>query len=193
MKKMICICLITLLSLCACNTKNESNNTQQGCDGNDVCDVDKQADMSAYENFMDEKHQFIEIPMSDFLKKLDADGSGIYYFGYATCPWCVEAVPIMNEAAKAKDLPIYYIDKKADTSDEASAAAIEERLADILQSDENGKPHLYVPLVVVMKDGDIIAHHSDTVEGHDAHERKMTKEEQEQLKAVYEDMFQLLM
>ena len=46
-----------------------------------------------------------------------------------------------NEVAKQLDLNIYYIDKKAETSDEATIAKVEDVLKDIL-TEMDGKPHL---------------------------------------------------
>ena len=49
--------------------------------------------------------------------------------------------------------------------------------------------HLYVPFVVVVKDGKAVSGHIGTVDGHDAHERKMTEKEMQELKKIYADMF----
>lgn len=193
MKHGMILCMISLITLCACaNQKESEHKSPNACDDGPTCAVGDPADMSAYEGFTETEHQFIKAPMSDFLIKLDAGADAVYYFGFSTCPWCIEALPIMNDVAKENNIPIYYIDKKAETSDAASIQAIEERLADILNPDEEGKPHLYVPLVVVMKDGEIVAHHTGTVDEHDAHERTMNDEEKQQLKQIYQEMFQKL-
>ncbi len=190
MKKSIFACMLCLLALSACGKETETKQDKpNGCGDEPICDVGKSADMSAYEGFMETNHRFIEAPMKDFLIKLDNQASAVYYFGYSTCPWCVEALPIMNEVAEAENINIFYIDKKAETSDDESAAAIEARLGDILDRDDEGKPHLYVPFVVVIKDGEVIAHHTGTLDSHDAHERKMNEDEKQELKAIYEEMF----
>lgn len=192
MKKTICWLFISLLlcSSCSANNKKQEDKGPKGCDGDEVCDVTDRADMTSYEGFMDEKHQFIEVPMSDFLLKLDAGATGIYYFGYTTCPWCVEAVPIMNEVAKELDLNIFYIDKKAETTKEEDSKAIEARIPDKLDKDDDGKPHLYVPYVITIKEGEITSYHTGTVDSHDAHERKMNDKEKAELKKIYQEMFE---
>lgn len=191
MKKVGCWLSVCLLLCCSCTSKNkETDSNTKGCDGDTICDVGNRADMSSYEGFMENEHQFIEVPMRDFLLKLDADATGIYYFGYSTCPWCIEALPIMNEAAKELGLTIFYIDKKAATTTDEDCAAIEERIGDILDKDEDGKPHLYVPFVVTIKEGEITAHHLGTVDEHDAHERKMSEDEKAALKQLYRKMFE---
>lgn len=183
------ICFLIIFTSCT-NKKTEENNVK-GCDGDEICDVKNQADMSGYETMKDANHRFISIPMQDFLVKTENKESGIFYFGYVACPWCQEAVPVMNEVAKQLDLNIYYIDKKAETSDEATIAKVEDVLKGIL-TEMDGKPHLYVPEVVVVKDGEIIDHHLSTIGDYDAHERTMTAQEQEQLKHLYQDLFSKL-
>ena len=44
---------------------------------------------------------------------------------------------------------------------------------------------LYVPLVLVVKNGKVIDGHEGTIESHDATERKMTNDEKEQLTKIY--------
>lgn len=192
MKKLIVSFLIGcfLLTGCQTPTENEQEPVVQGCDDEPICAVEEAADMSAYEGFMEEDNQFISLEMKDFIEAMDKKESGIFYFGFATCPWCIEAVPVMNEAAKEKNVHIYYIDKRAQTSSEELIQTIEERFADRLAKNKDGKPTLYVPYVVVLKDGEVIAEHSDTVPGHDAHERKMNEEEKAQLKEIYLEMFE---
>lgn len=195
MKKTICWLLISLLICSSCSANHsdtDDTNDPKGCDGDEICDVKDRADMSSYEGFMDHEHQFIEVPMKDFLLKLDSGATGIYYFGYTTCPWCVEAVPIMNEVAKEFDFHIFYIDKKAETTKEEDSKAIEARIPDKLDKDDDGNPHLYVPYVITIKDGEITSYHTGTVDSHDAHERKMTNEEKAELKKIYQDMFQTI-
>lgn len=191
MKKVWILAFLGILILAGCSKKQEDNtNTKkQGCDDSPVCDVAKSADMSAYEGFDVENNQFIEITMDDAIQKMETDASGIFYFGFPTCPWCIEAVPIMNEVAQEMDLHIYYINKKADTSNEENIAKMTSLLKDIVSENEEGVPTLYVPEVVVINEGEITDHHADTVPNHDAHERKMNEEEQAQLKEIYQELF----
>lgn len=189
MKKITLFCITSLLLLAGCSTKEEEKPNVNGCGDEPICDLSSPADMSSYEGFDVENNQFKASTMNDFLINMDAKATGIYYFGYDTCPWCVEALPIMNEVASHMDLNIYYIDKKAETSDEATTRKVEERLSNYLEKDEEGNPHLYVPQVIVLKDGEVVADHMGSVDGHDAHERKMNEEEQAQLSTIYQEMF----
>lgn len=173
-------------------TNTEDKDTSQGCDGEDtnVCAVTDPADMSAYEGFMEAENQFVSITMQDAIDKIKTDASGIFYIGYPNCPWCIEAVPVMNEIAKENGQLIYYVDKKAESSSEASIEEMTTLLDEILTVDsETNEKKLYVPEVFILKDGDIVANNMGTVSGHDAKERKMNEEEIVQLKDIYKEMF----
>ena len=56
-------------------------------------------------------------------------------------------------------------------------------------TDDEGNVALFVPLVVVVEDGEALSGHVGTIEGHDAHERQMNEDEQDQLKGIYVEMF----
>lgn len=180
------------LLLCGCQKEVKQTSNKN------VCDLDcEKADMGAYESFKDEDHVFLTTTFKQADTMLnDKNFSGILYFGYATCPWCNEALPIMNEVAKADKLSIYYVDKhsEANEKDKDGVAKITKLLdkAYGLQKDDEGNANIFVPEVVVVKDGKIVSHHMGTLEEHDATQRKMTTEEQGQLKSIYEDMFKVL-
>lgn len=54
-----------------------------------------------------------------------------------------------------------------------------------MSNNDEGVLTLYVPLVLVVKDGKVIDGHEGTLESHDATERKMTNDEKEQLTKIY--------
>ena len=58
-------------------------------------------------------------------------------------------------------------------------------LKDYMKEDESGDLKLYVPLVVRIENGKVVDGHLGTVEGHDAHERKMNEEEKEEVMQNY--------
>ena len=63
---------------------------------------DKSADLSAYEGFTDEQNAFVEISLEASLEKIEQGESFMIYYGKPNCPWCIEAVPVLNGAAKGK-------------------------------------------------------------------------------------------
>lgn len=64
-------------------------------------------------------------------------------------------------------------------------AIIEPYIQDYMSNNDEGILTLYVPLVLVVKNGKVIDGHEGTLESHDATERKMTNDEKEQLTKIY--------
>ncbi len=164
-----------------------------GCGGSEQV----KSDMSHYEGFTDTNHVFYDMEVKDIKQAIDQKETVVVYFGFSSCPWCVEALPILNDVAKEYSQSIGYIDTRKDASwqsnlDITDYDVVVEYLGDYLEYDDNGIKHLYTPMLFFIKDGEVVASHQGTVEDHDAHERQMTEEEQEQLKETYQNAFALL-
>lgn len=181
--------LFLLVLLCGCSTNNPSSSSSN------VCGFDcEEANMDEYSLLEGNTHVFVEADYEQSLQMLENDSfTGIIYYGYPACPWCDEAIVEMNDAAKSLDLSIYYVNKKSEEN--LKQVALEEKIEAILDNayglmkDEEEKPHLFVPEVVVIKNGKIIDHHLGTFDAHDAHERDLNEEEKQQLENIYKGMF----
>lgn len=183
--------LMLTVSSCS-NTKKKSDNSEK----QNVCDIEcDDADMSEYETMQESDHVFKEITFAQSNDLLERDDfTGIIYYGFPSCPWCIEAVPVMNTVAKEYDLSIYYVNKRSQESadhpeEEKKAIEILDAAYGLDKDEETNEPRLYVPEVIVVKDGEIVGHNMGTVKGHDAHERKMTSDEALILKTIYENLF----
>lgn len=62
---------------------------------------------------------------------------------------------------------------------------IEPYIQDYMSNNDEGILTLYVPLVLVIKNGKVIDGHEGTLDSHDATERKMTDDEKEELTKIY--------
>ena len=62
---------------------------------------------------------------------------------------------------------------------------IQPYIQDYMSNNDEGVLTLYVPLVLVVKDGKVIDGHEGTLDSHDATERKMTDDEKEELTKIY--------
>ena len=117
-------------------------------------------------------------------------GTGVIYFGFPECPWARNLVPVMLSAAKEVEIDtIYYLNIKDDrdvlmlnengdivTEKEGNKKYFElvEKLDSILddyiltdndgKSVSTGKKRIYTPLLIFVKNGKIIAHHTYTVD-----------------------------
>ena len=200
MKKSLVI-LLLLLVCTGCNNNSLPTPTPTAtpsskpnlCDPIDPCE--NKANMTSYATMADiAEHVYIEITMEQALAKIESNESEIIYFGFDTCPWCLEVVPVLNEVAQEEGLSVYYVNTRSDLSisEEGMAyrAQIVEILQDLLQFNEDRQQKwLYVPDVLFMKNGEIMANHIGTLDDHDATQRQMTEEEEAQLKQIFQDYF----
>ncbi|MFV0381281.1 MAG: transporter accessory protein [Breznakia sp.] len=194
-RRLYALGLLLLVSACSAPSTKKQVQTDKTL----VCDIDaadkcSKADMSLYETLPDEGHVFLEMNFAKANEVLkDKSFTGILYFGFANCPWCLDAIPIMNEAAKENEQSIYYIDTKAQSAiDNPKWREETTKLLNAsfpLKKNDEGKPHLFVPLVVVIKNGDVTSYHLGTLDDHDANKREMSDDEENELKRIYKDMF----
>ncbi len=143
-------------------------------------------------------------------------GTGVIYFGRPNCPWCRNAVPVLIEAAKELEISdIYYYNVNAiknewavkdgevvKTSPEKEGyydllKILDKELDEYTVTDENGKAYevgekrIYVPMVVVVKDGTIMASHVSTVDlldGQTSYDRLNDSQREELLNLYVEDL-----
>lgn len=57
-------------------------------------------DMSDYDGFQDRDNVFVKSDMAEAIQLFQNKKDAILYFGFPDCPWCIEALPIMDESAK---------------------------------------------------------------------------------------------
>ncbi len=181
--------ILTCLLLMGCGSDNRYRGVINTIDLNYEI-----ADMSGYEGFTDTDHVFRQITMHESLRLFDEGGSALVYFGYTHCPWCIEAVPIMNEAAKASDLPIYYVDATDKSGqEEGDLDKIKEHTAQYLSKDSEGELKFYVPVVFVIRNGETVDAHISTLGSHDAYSRDLTESEKKEVYEIYMKMFERLL
>ena len=122
----------------------------------------------------------------DVFKNEDA----VIYFGFAACPWCRNAVPVLLDAAKELDVDkIYYVDilnirdtykfsgsiepeqtKKGTDAYYEILKFLDKKLEKFYVKDEAGNMYdtgvkrLYAPTVVGVKGGKIVGFHESTIE-----------------------------
>ncbi len=198
MKKLLVILSLILLAGCTNVPQPTPSATPDTTKKPNYCDAvepcGETADMSGYE--IEENHTFVEIDFKEATEKIiNSDENAVYYFGFVGCPWCMEAVPVLSKVAIEKEVTVYYINTRSDYSktDEGTdyRMQITDFLDDYLGYNENeGRNWLYVPDVLYMKNGEIMANHIGTSsDEHDATVRKMTDEEVGILTTIYSDYF----
>lgn len=193
----ILVILISVLLIVGCGQKEETITTDVPDSSNTSTDVGCGTDDSGCEVTIDEGlkqykeliSNFKEVSYDEAYEMLNNGSSFVLYYGFKTCPWCQELIPFLAEYTKYID--IYYVDQRPDGEDSRkeehplyeSYLKNYEIINEFAETDK-----IYAPTVINVIDGEIISIHTGTVEGHDAHERKMTDEEKELLRAQLDEM-----
>lgn len=168
------------------------------------------------------KYPEVEISSKNKVKYADADkmlevldkGTGILYFGYPTCPWCRNAVPVLIEAANELGIEdIYYMNVKderdemkvredgtLETTKEGTKGYYQllKRMDSILDEytleDINGnsvstnEKRIFVPLVVFVREGEIVGYHLDTVPSQENPFKLLDENQKNELMDIYVDL-----
>jgi len=164
------------------------------------------------EVLVDEDNIIEYVSLKEAAKLIDEE-TGVFYFGYASCPWCRNAVNMLLKAADSTDIDkIYYIDMEdmRDTKEvnvDGEVVTTKEggegynELLKVLDSillnytikdkDGNevdaGEKRIYVPLVVFVVEGEIIDYHLDTVSSQTDPYVELNEEQQIELFNIYAD------
>lgn len=151
------------------------------------------ADMSGYSEFANTDGVFFEVLPAELKDLVQTGEPVVAYIGYAECPWCNDALPILNEAALKHDTRIAYINTRrgADVTSNGGMAdfsVILELIGDSLETDADGNKMLYAPVVCTFSNGQLAALHMGTVNGYDPTVRDLNEDEKGTLRGIYEDM-----
>ncbi len=158
--KKILSCILAML-LCACGgTSASSYNVETS-----------KASVSLQEFYPDmpQENNFTIIDKED-LKPFIEHGTGILFLGFPECPWCQVYLPMAQEilsenGAMAKYYNI-YTDKKEDRPfyDEIAALIAErnDTEGDYVFYDNDGKQVIYMPLMLFIDEGEIVAFDNET-------------------------------
>jgi len=148
----------------------------------------------------------------DDIKNLFDNGTGVIYFGFPTCPWCRNLVPVLNEAVNNTSIEkVYYYNIKSIRSSisfDDNNKLVNEKgndfyyyLLDKLDSylteytikDKNNKDYdtkekrLYAPTVVFVKEGKIIGVHEGTVDSQEDPYVVLDDKQKDELMSIFQD------
>lgn len=170
------------------------------------------------------KYNSVSISDSNPMKFVDAKGAievldmknAILYVGAGWCPWCRNAVPVLIDVAKNRQIDtIYYlnlddeksiwdvVDGKAVRTKDGSKAYYEllEKLKDeltdyTLTGEKNkklqtGEKRIYMPMVIAINDGKVVEKHVGTVELTKDQNKysSLTEEQTKELYGIYNELF----
>lgn len=109
---------------------------------------------------------FKEVTMKESVRLFEEKGTGLVYYGYTGCQWCERFIPQLNQVALKTGVMIYYVDASIFNEEEQETYPIlTEYLSSILDKDEDGEYEMYVPLLIGVKDGELVGSHNGLVDG----------------------------
>ena len=193
-KSIIYFLLSVSILLFGCKPTPESQNSNTTETLNLVYVDQKESDLKSYTFLADDNPAFKEITFESSIKFFTEGYSGILYYGKVGCPWCERAVPILNTVAKDNNISIYYIDANKGMGEtkrerEENYANLSKYISDSFQEDSNGKKGMFVPDVIAVKNGKMVAYHVSLVDDYDIHKNDQLSESQKQeLYNIYQQM-----
>lgn len=112
---------------------------------------------------LDKDNVYVYKSINEIINVL-SNGTGIVYLGFPECPWCQRYVVYLNILAKEYNVKeIYYYNiKNARSNNTKEYQKIVEILNDLLPYDDNGNKKVFVPTVVFVKNGKVIALDDET-------------------------------
>lgn len=189
MKRFLSI-LAVLMLLVGCDTDTakpspspSTDTDMNACVFGEDCDSDDDTPASS----------LMDWPVIEFADSLDyVDDTAILFYSFDDCPYCKEAIPVLDELVKDSDVKIYYVHTSRDqrTEGDSDYDRVYAYFKDTIE--EAGYDKLYMPSVFFIKDGEVVAYHVATVESHDPSVAKMTDEEVQELKNIYQNAIDLL-
>ncbi len=158
--KKILSCILAML-LCACGGTSASSYNVETSKAS--------ASLQEFYPDMPQENNFTIMDKED-LKPFIEHGTGILFLGFPECPWCQVYLPMAQEilsenGAMAKYYNI-YTDKKEDRPfyDEIAALIAErnDTEGDYVFYDNDGKQVIYMPLMLFIDEGEIVAFDNET-------------------------------
>lgn len=201
----VLLAMLMLLSLCAPAMAEVAEETAEDKDDSTLFIEEYTADNGTLDSsglYMVQEIIMPEVAPFDYAEfdevvGLLTEGTGMLYLGFPRCPWCRALVPAMMDAWEQSGAvqPISYfnprelrplrsVDEEGNVITEKPADPMYDKLVELLydhlnpfegSNDETIK-HIYVPMVVFVRDGNIEFTHIGTVDGHDRGET-LTEEE----------------
>ena len=179
-------------------------------------DTIRESDGALYNNVSISENNPIKYINAKEAVEIIKNQTGVIYFGASWCPWCRNAIPVLFDAVKKKNVDIiYYVDmdrlrniyevkdgELVKTQEEQDGyydllEALDSILGDKTytlssegQTYDTKEKRIYMPLIVGIKNGSIVANHVGTVNLNSDQTKysTLTKEQYNELYEIYGDL-----
>lgn len=151
--------------------------------------------MKDYPQLEDKKHIYEVVEIDRVLDIFENDETAVILMGFSACPWCQAIVPYVNEVSKAEGLKeVYYLDilemRDESSKDHQKYLQLKEIIKDAVDKE---KDRINGPTFVVVKNGEMVGYHLDTVSSHQMVEGvlpPMNEEQISELKGILKNLIQ---
>ena len=147
------------------------------------------ADLSGYEGLKDYKKTppFADTDVAEIIRLMEKKESFAFLAAFAHCPHCNRMIAQLSDTALEYGLVLGYLDTRKDPGwksnlDLKDYDLFVEHFGQLLEYDEAGVKHLYVPDLYVIKEGKILHHRQGVVSGADDLEIPLSPEQEAQLR-----------
>lgn len=187
-KVLMMMTLLLVMTLSACESETPDPQPSQDSDPN-ACVVGEDCE-SEIETPASELMDWEIIPFADSLDYVD--GTAILFYSFDDCPYCKEAIPVLDEIVKDGDIKIYYVhtERSQREAGDPDYDRIYGYFKDVIEAD--GEDAIYMPSVFFIKDGEVVGYHVGTVDGHDPSVALMSDDQKAKLHDIYLGYYDLL-
>ena len=154
------------------------------------------ADMSGYTGLRGVKSttEYADLTVKDVKILMDNGESFALFVSYADCPWCNTIVPYISKVAEDYGGVVGYLDTRKDPSwqsnlDITNYDVFADLFGKYLKNDEDGKKHLYVPVIYFIKDGKAVDSHEGVVDGLESPDDILSEGQEKDLEGILKDGF----
>lgn len=159
-------------------------------------DDNKETDAQKFKNeysMVSDNNPFVYRNIDQIINILEK-GTGVVYLGFPECPWCQAYVPYVEEVAKKVGIDkVYYFNILEDRKNNSEKyQKIVKILNEYIPNDEEGNKRVFVPALIVVKEGKILLFNDETsldTKGYEIPEDYWKNEGSEDLKLLFEKAF----
>ncbi len=148
----ILLIIILIILLVASFFISDKETSSSSTKSNDTKAILTNAQKEANVISEDEKKEFTNIDLSQYLQMYNSNENNLIFIGRPTCSYCQIAEPIIHKLAKEYDLTIYYLNTDNFTQDDKAA---------FKESDEYFQNGYGTPMLLVVSNTEIV----DIVDG----------------------------
>lgn len=207
----ITLVIIIVLLISGCIKKNELTDGEKFKEEYEVYN-EKTNEDNTYLTLNIKKDNIVKYSNLKEVNQILDNGTGVIYLGFPKCPWCRIAVKELLDAASSTSLDkIYYVNMQNErdimkldgndnivTTNKASDEyyKLVDKLKDILDDyiiydtsnneHNTGTKRIYVPLVLFVREGELVGYHKDTVDSQTNPYVELNEEQSKELYNIYQ-------